>query len=95
MKADTFNSHKSGVASSIAPLGNTVPAALALRTRDAAAALGISERTLQELTATGRVPHVRIGRAVLFPVRELADWLTRQVEAGEPAPPAPQAGGER
>ena len=49
---------------------------LALRTKEAAAALGISERTLQELTAAGEVPVVKIGRANLYPVKELTAWLS-------------------
>lgn len=50
---------------------------LALRPKDAARALGISRRKLWELTADGEsdIPHVRLGRSVLYPVRELADWL--------------------
>lgn len=56
---------------------------LALRTREAADALGISERTLQSLVANSEVPHVRLGRAVLFPVRELQDWLTDQTHCAE------------
>lgn len=59
---------------------NFLPTPLALRTRDAAAALGISERTLQELTATGKVPFVKIGRANLYPVKELSEWLSRQTK---------------
>lgn len=56
------------------------PQSLALRTREAAAALGISERTLQELTSTGDVPVVKIGRANLYPVKELSEWLSRQTQ---------------
>lgn len=67
----------------------STPAPLALRTREAAAALGVSERTLQSLVSAGEVPHVRVGRAVLFPVRELRDWLTAQTSApGNAATPA-------
>ena len=51
---------------------------IALRTREAAAALGISERTLQQLTSAGEVPVVKIGRANLYPVKELSEWLSRR-----------------
>ena len=74
---------------------------LALRTREAAEALGISERTLQSLTSAGEVPHVKLGRANLYPVRELADWLTSRTtpangDAGGDAPRfAPGQGGGR
>ena len=55
---------------------------LALRPKDAARALGIGERKLWEITAdrTSGIPHVRFGKAVLYPVRELQDWLARQSE---------------
>lgn len=55
------------------------PLPLALRTREAAAALGISERMLQELASSGDVPVVKVGRANLFPVRELQDWLSSKI----------------
>ena len=57
---------------------------LALRPREAAAALGISERTLWGLKAQGRIPFVQVGRVTLYPVRELEAWLTaRATPAGE------------
>ena len=46
--------------------------ALALRPREAAKALGISERMLWSLTAPrGTIPAVRIGTCVLYPVAGL------------------------
>lgn len=60
---------------------------LALRPRDAAKALGIGERKLWELTAdrTSDIPHVRFGKAILYPVRELQDWLAqRAAKEGRP-----------
>lgn len=54
---------------------------LSLRPREAAKALGISERTLWTLTASGDVPHFKLGRATLYPVRELTDWLTAKTAA--------------
>jgi predicted DNA-binding transcriptional regulator AlpA len=50
---------------------------LALRAREAAKALGISERTLFDLTRKG-LPCVRLDRAVLYPVDSLRAWLTSQ-----------------
>ncbi len=59
-----------------------LPQPLALRPREAAKVLGISERLLWQLTHDGHIPCVRIGtgkrRAVLYPVTELQAWLTRQ-----------------
>ena len=54
-------------------------APLALRQRQAAAALGLSVSTLSELTARGEVPCIRLGRrTVLYPVEMLAEWLRRK-----------------
>jgi excisionase family DNA binding protein len=54
---------------------------LALRPRDAAKALGVSERLLWDWTHHGDVPHVRIGRTILYPVEALRCWLSRHAEA--------------
>jgi len=57
------------------------PTALALRPREAAKALGISERMLWSLTAPrGAIPAVRIGTCVLYPVTGLQAWLDRQAQ---------------
>lgn len=56
---------------------------LALRPRDAAVALGIGERLLWSKTNAGEIPHVRIGRAVLYPVESLRQWLLEQVETAK------------
>jgi len=58
---------------------------LALRPRDAARSLGVSERTLWGLTKQGRVPFVRIGKAVRYPVHLLRKWLEEQAQAAEVA----------
>jgi excisionase family DNA binding protein len=51
---------------------------LALRTRAAAKALGISERLLWEWTNRGLIPHIRLGKAILYPVDSLREWLKRE-----------------
>jgi hypothetical protein len=53
----------------------TAPPPLALRPREAARELGISERLLWEWTRTEGVPHIRIGNVVLYPVDGLKRWL--------------------
>ena len=62
---------------------STLP--LALRPREAAKALGISPRTLWQLTKDGKVPCVRLGTgkrdAVLYPVITLTTWLNEQAQA--------------
>jgi excisionase family DNA binding protein len=61
---------------------NQVSSPLALRPREAAAALGISPRLLWQLTKDGRIPCVRIGgtkrRTVLYPLADLEAWLSRK-----------------
>jgi excisionase family DNA binding protein len=64
---------------------STLP--LALRPREAAKALGISTRTLWELTRRGVIPCVHVGsgrrrKTVLYPVAELQAWLTQQAKKG-------------
>jgi len=59
-----------------APAGD--PPRLALRPKDAARALGIGERLLWSLTNRGEIPHLRLGKAILYPVAELERWLAEQ-----------------
>lgn len=51
---------------------------LALRTRQAAQALSISERLLAKLVAEKRIPFARINSVLLFPVADLQRWLSEQ-----------------
>ena len=62
-----------------------LPEPLALRPRDAACALGISERTLWDWTRTERLPHVRIGNVVLYPVGCVKQWLADRADAAAEA----------
>lgn len=50
---------------------------LALRARDAARLIGVSERTLFSLTKAGQIAVVRIGRLVLYRREALEDFLRR------------------
>ncbi len=56
---------------------------LALRPKEAALALGISERTLRGLLP--ELPHFRRGGVVMIPVRPLEDWLKDQSKAEQSA----------
>ncbi len=56
------------------------PLCLALRPKDAAKALGIGERLLWSKTNCGEIPHVRIGRAVVYPVDVLREYLAEQAK---------------
>jgi len=56
---------------------------LAMRPREAAKALGISERLLWDWTNRGEIPHIRIGKAILYPVDVLRRWLDGQAATGK------------
>lgn len=64
------------------PTGGVTIPTLALRPKEAAKALGIGERKLWAMTNSGELPHIRIGRAVVYPVRELEGWLSERVAKG-------------
>jgi len=51
---------------------------LLITAREAAAALAISERTLWELTHCGKLPALRIGRAVRYRPADLEKWVEQQ-----------------
>jgi len=70
-------------APSIPPTGAGDPPRLALRPREAAAALGIGTRLLWELTNRGEIPSVTLGRCRLYPVHLLSEWLREQAEGGQ------------
>ena len=52
-----------------------------LKVSEAAAMLKVSERTLWSWARSGLIPHVRVGRVVLYPVDALKDWLRERAEA--------------
>lgn len=62
--------------------------ALALRPRDAARELSISERLLWEWTRSEGLPHVRIGAVVLYPVDGLKQWLNERANSQTDSPDA-------
>jgi excisionase family DNA binding protein len=55
---------------------------LSLRYPEASAATGLSQRTLSTLVREGRIPFLRVGRTVLFPVAELERWLASLAKGG-------------
>ena len=56
---------------------------LALRPREAARLLGIGQRLLWSKTNAGEIPHLRIGRCVVYPIDQLRSWLAGQAAKGE------------
>ena len=51
---------------------------LLLSIREAAGLLGVCERTIWTLTKERQLPHVRIGRRVLFSRKALHEWIAQQ-----------------
>ena len=61
---------------------NSASPVLLLTARDAARALAISPRSLWSYTASGEIPHVRIGRSVRYPLNGLQRWIDHQKKGG-------------
>jgi excisionase family DNA binding protein len=51
--------------------------------REAAEALGISQRKLWGMTDSREIPHVRLGRCLRYPVHELEQWIDENKKGGE------------
>lgn len=45
--------------------------------------LGISSRTLWTHTSRGSIPHLRIGRRVLYPADAVASWIEANTSGGK------------
>ncbi|MFP6667127.1 MAG: helix-turn-helix domain-containing protein [Pirellulales bacterium] len=56
--------------------------ALLLKPRQAAESLAISPRKLWALTASGEIPHVRIGRCVRYDFADLQQWIADHKRRG-------------
>lgn len=62
--------------------GDALPS-LAVGKRQAAAMLGVSERTLDRITIPrGTLPCIRLSQKVLYSVASLGAWLKQQEAAG-------------
>ncbi|MFN9368658.1 MAG: helix-turn-helix domain-containing protein [Planctomycetia bacterium] len=59
-------------------------APMALRPREAARALGVSERWLWEQTKAGEIPCTKVGRVTLYPREMLEEWLRRRAMQQQP-----------
>lgn len=59
-------------------------APMALRPREAARALGVSERWLWEQTKAGEIPCTKVGRVTLYPREMLEEWLRRRAAQQQP-----------
>ena len=56
---------------------------LTLRPREAAKAIGVSERTLRSLIRSGEIPHAKLDRAVLIPIAGLEAFIASKIEEVE------------
>ena len=69
----------------VAEVDRKVPR-LALRAKEAAVAIGISERLLWSLTNSGEIPHRRIGRTIVYPIDALQEYLNALGGGGDSSP---------
>jgi len=67
--------------------GQQVPEAFLLKAREAAQRLAISERYLYQLTSSGEVPCVRVGKLVRYSVETLRKWIKDRESAEHPPLP--------
>lgn len=65
------------------PAPDPVAPVLAVRAPEACRILGIGRRLLWELTNRNEIPHLRLNRAVVYPVDSLRVWLAERAEVGE------------
>lgn len=56
---------------------------LAVKPKEAAEMLAISERTLANLKASGDIKAIKVGAAVIYSIKELERWLESKIEQGE------------
>ena len=57
------------------------PERLGLRPIEVARALGVSERTVRQVLP--RIPHLRIGTAIVIPIEALKKWLIDEAKVEE------------
>jgi excisionase family DNA binding protein len=62
---------------------DTLASTLALRPREAAAAIGVSQSTLDRLTKAGEIPVVKLGRVRLYELVALSDFLKSRRVVGQ------------
>lgn len=55
---------------------------------EVAQVIGISKNAVYDAVERNRIPHVRLGRRVLFPKQPVLDWLNK-VETGGTSPSSP------
>ena len=56
--------------------------ALCLNAAEVSERTGLSLSSVRKLTRSGEIPHIRVGRRILYPAEALAEWLTQQTVGG-------------
>ena len=62
---------------------NTLDGQLTVNVKQLAEMIGLNESSIYQLTSQRRIPHVKIGRRVLFPVKAVEKWLEEQAVKAE------------
>ena len=52
---------------------------IALRPKEAAEALGVSDRTLRTWMRDEELPYLRIDRGILIPIADLKEWINERL----------------
>lgn len=63
---------------------------LCLSAADVSEQTGLSISLIRKLTRSGEIPHLRIGRRIIYPAEALAEWLAQNTVGGK----APDKDGE-
>ena len=73
---DLFGTAGKSATTTIHDKTTTVPVArLLLNSKEAAASMGISTKTLWTLTVGGKIPCIRLGKLVRYSPAALQDWI--------------------
>jgi len=55
---------------------------LCLNAADVSERTGLSLSSVRKLTRSGEIPHIKVGRRILYPTDALAEWLTQKTVGG-------------
>ena len=69
-----------GDTSQVEPRHTPLSDRLALRPKEAAAALGLNERTLRKWMRDEGLPFFRLDRGIFIPRSDLERWMSRRIE---------------
>lgn len=51
---------------------------LCLNASEVSNSIGLSLSEVRKLTCSGEIPHIRVGRRILYPVTEIENWLRQK-----------------